>query len=136
VIVTGTVELELFEFPLLLSPELPEPLPLFELLELCATELTVLTLPFTVSPEGSSTVTCSPTFASDCLLASRSTVTICRAEVVSRTAEADPPPLSPDWFGLLEGESPLPDDGLAPFPDPWLPFPDPWFPLPVPWLPL
>src|SRR6185312_13500994 len=107
-IVTAIVEPELLE--LLLAPELLEPLPLSELLGLCATELTVLTLPSTVLPPGISTVTRAPTFASDCLLGSRSTVTICRVEVVSRIAVADPPPLSTDGLALF-------DDGLAAFED-------------------
>ena len=103
-IVTGIVEPEPPE--LLPAPELPEPLPVSELPELCATELTALTLPPTVSPAGISTVTRAPTFASDCLLGSRSTVTICRVEVVSRIGDADPPPLSVDGFAPFE-------DGLA-----------------------
>ena len=61
----------------------PEELPLLPLpLELCATGLTAVIRPLTVLPAGISTVTGSPTLASDCLLASRSTVTVRCLELV------------------------------------------------------
>lgn len=68
--------------------------------------------PVTVLPAGISTVTGSPTIASLCFVASRSTVTTSWVEVVCRIAEALPPPLpepAPD-----EPESPPEDPGPLP----------------------
>ena len=89
-IVTGIVDGEPLEPPappLLALPAAAEPEPV----ELCATELTAMIFPLTVLPAGIWTVTRSPTFASLCELADRSTVTISWVEVVCRIAEALPP---------------------------------------------
>ncbi len=92
-----------------------------ELLELWATGLTALTLPSTVVPFGISTVTPSPTLASDCLLASNWTVTISCVELVCRIAVALAPLPLPDDEGLPlldeEGLLPLPDDEGLPLLD-------------------
>src|SRR5437868_567518 len=88
-----------FPFP---PPPLPLPLPelLFPELELCATELTAVTFPRTVLPPGSCTVTRSPTLASLCSEASRSTVTTRCVDVVARTA-SPVLPLSPVFEPLV-----------------------------------
>src|ERR1700761_6785501 len=96
--VTGTVDDELPE-PLPPPPPPPPPLPpLLPLLELedWATGLTAVILPPTVLPLGISTVTWAPTAASLWELASRSTVTTSRVDVVWSTAVALPPPPPPD----------------------------------------
>jgi hypothetical protein len=64
--------------------ELEPPLPLAELLavEVWATGLTFVILPLTTFPFGICTVTGSPTLASLCLVASRSTETMTFVEAV------------------------------------------------------
>jgi hypothetical protein len=62
VTITGIVDPD---EPLLLPLPGPAPGPLPELLELSATELTAVILRLTLLPAGISTVTVSPTFASD-----------------------------------------------------------------------
>ncbi len=105
----------------------PAPPPLSpELLDDWATALTAVTLPGSQLPFGSSTITCSPTVASLCRLASRSTVTTSCVEVVCRISDADPPPPEP-----LEPLDPLdpPEPDESPECDAF----DPPL-LPVPWL--
>jgi len=111
-IVTGIVAPDEAEPPLplplllLLAAEDEAPLP--ELLELCATGLTAVITPLTVFPAGSWTLTFSPTFASLCLLASRSTVAVSCVEAVCRTAELLlPPPLDDELLEDFEDELPL-----------------------------
>src|ERR1700733_12977938 len=66
-----------------------------------AIALTAEILPVTVRLEGSSTVTCSPTLASRCLLGSSSTVTTAFTELVVRTGVDDPPdPPLPSAVGV------------------------------------
>jgi hypothetical protein len=112
-IVTGTVE-ELLEPPAAPLPPLPpaaEPPPLAEPLELCATELTAVIFPSTtVLPVGISTVTFSPTFASLCLAASRSTVTISCVEFVCKIAEALPPLLDAELLDDFDEDELLFDE--------------------------
>ena len=60
-----------------------------------ATGLTAVTVPGTFLPFGSRTATRSPSLASLCLLASRSTVTTRRVDVVCRIAVAPAPSLGP-----------------------------------------
>jgi hypothetical protein len=93
------------------APPADEPLELLELLELCAIGLTWVIRPPTVSPLGSSTLTGSPTTASLCLVASRSTVTSSWFDVVWRIASADDPadPVPP----ALPVEEPVPEDPLV-----------------------
>lgn len=119
-IVTGTVEDSEPEPPLSAPPlESAE-------LELWATGLTAVTRPVCVLPFGISTVTFSPIVASDCRLASRSTVTTSLVEEVPSTATALPPPpvlpallVLPVFFGLPVSDVWLPEPpllGLVPAP--------------------
>ena len=85
-------------------------------------------LPFTVLPFGISTVTGSPTFASLCLVASRSTVTTSCVEVVCRIAVALLAPEFPELFEFPEFHE------FPEFPELLLPLPEllgdlPEFPL-------
>lgn len=113
--VTGTVEVVVPEPepPALLEP--PEPpaadeLP--ELLVLVAAAATCESRPSTVVPSGICTVTCSPSTASYCLVASRLTVATSSVEVVCRIAWAEaPPPADPE---AAEDAAPLPVPAAAP----------------------
>lgn len=73
-----------------------------------ATGLTPVILPLTVLPSGSSTVTGSCSFASLCLVASRSTVTTRLVDVVLRIGSALPAPLLA--LPAPEDDEPLPDE--------------------------
>jgi hypothetical protein len=127
-IVTGIVAEGALLEPVLPAPE--PPLLLLVLLLLCATGLTWMIFASTVLPLGSSTVTGSPTTASLCLVASRSTVTTNWFDVVCRIAWAvdapleapepdeDPPPLDAPVLAeaLLDPPPPPPPPPLMPPP--------------------